>query len=128
MAKTTLIIPNEEQSRFYKLIFDGSSFSWAINTIESLIKDEKSYFPLMKSLREKFGYDNVEDIDHYHNNRKGLMRLSYDRSFIEKLSDIAFLTFAGFSVVTVLIITLKCLSLYRTMLDRCRTSVGLSGF
>jgi|MucameStandDraft_1065616.scaffolds.fasta_scaffold07692_6 hypothetical protein len=68
MAKTTLIIPNEEQSRFYKLIFDGSSFSWAINTIESLIKDEKSYFPLMKSLREKFGYDNVEDIDHYHNN------------------------------------------------------------
>lgn len=69
MAKASLIKPTDEQSTFYEQIFDGLAFDRAIKIIETFLKEEKSYFPLRGSLQKEFGYDNVEDIDHYHNNK-----------------------------------------------------------
>lgn len=69
MAKKSLIKPTEEQIKFYEQIFDGPTFSSAIATVENLLKEEKSYYSLKNCLQKKFGYDNIEDIEHYHNNK-----------------------------------------------------------
>ncbi len=69
MAKASLFKPTVEQSKFYEQIFDGTTFNRTINILKTLLKEEKSYFQLRSSLQKEFGYDNVEDIDHYHNNK-----------------------------------------------------------
>ncbi|PWB03260.1 hypothetical protein C5O23_03695 [Duncaniella muris] len=69
MPKVSSINPTEEQSRFYEQIFDDLVFDRAIKIIETLLKEEKSYLPLRSSLQKGFGYDNVVDIEHYHNNK-----------------------------------------------------------
>ena len=68
MPKISINSPTEEQYIFYKQIVDDIVFRNAIKDIDTLLKKKKSYFSLKKSLENKFGYDNVEDIDHYHNN------------------------------------------------------------
>lgn len=69
MPKEKIIKPTEDQYNFYRQIFDEETFNSVIATIESFLKEDTSYFPLIQNLRNKFGYDNVEDIEHYHNNQ-----------------------------------------------------------
>ena len=52
MPKVSSIKPTEEQSRFYEQIFDDLVFDRAIKIIETLLKEEKSYFPLRSSLQK----------------------------------------------------------------------------
>lgn len=60
--------PTGEQIRFYNMILDENVLRRAISTIESIIKRVDTYGALMDALKHEFGYDNVEDLDHYHNN------------------------------------------------------------
>ncbi len=60
--------PTEDQIKFYNLILDENVLKHTILTIESLLKKAYTYNSLKNALKKQFGYDNVEDIDHFHNN------------------------------------------------------------
>lgn len=61
--------PTEEQIKFYKLILDEKVLRQTIDIIEFLLNKDNTYVSLRDALRIKFGYDNIEEIDHYHNNK-----------------------------------------------------------
>lgn len=62
-------IPTEEQIKFYEQILDEKVLQQTIAIIESLLNKDNTYVSLRDALRIKFGYDNIEELDHYHSNR-----------------------------------------------------------
>ena len=60
--------PTEDQIKFYNLILDKDVLKRIITTIESLLKRANTYDTLTNALKQEFGYDNIEIINHHHNN------------------------------------------------------------
>ena len=61
--------PTEEQIKFYEQILDEEVLRQTIAIIESLLNKDNTYVSLRDALRIEFGYDNIEEIDHYHSNK-----------------------------------------------------------